>query len=65
MIVILCGVCNEEVEVIGVVFYESGFCIIEVLLNLFELLVSISFLCKSLLVDCIVGVGMVLKFVLV
>lgn len=58
-VVILCGVKFEEVEVVVDVFYVEGFCVIEVLLNLFDVLDFIGCLVCCMLVDVVVGVGIV------
>lgn len=60
LIVIMCGIMFVEVVDYGCVFYEVGFWIVEVLLNLLELFDSIVELCCVLFDDMIVGVGIVL-----
>lgn len=60
LIVIMCGIMFVEVVDYGCVFFEVGFWIVEVLLNLLELFDSIVELCCVLFDDMIVGVGIVL-----
>lgn len=59
-IVILCGLCMEGVEDVVQVFFDEGFCVVEVLLNLFDLFIIISCFVRWFGDWMVIGVGMVI-----
>lgn len=62
LIVILCGICFDEVFVYMQVFVDVGFDVIEILLNLFDWVQSVQFV-VCVFGDCVlIGVGIVLCF---